>query len=603
MGEGLRVSIVVLTWNGLEVTRNCLDTLTGRTAHPDFEVVVVDNGSTDGTLEYLRGRGDIRLIENGENLGFVGGNNVGIGETAGDVVLLNNDTEIVRGDWLSRMQDLARSRDDIGLVGCRLVNARGELVHAGTYMPIPSFWGQEYPGREKDIGQYSTDREVEGVIAACVYIKREVIDEIGPLDEDYFSYYEDTDYCLKARKAGYRTFCCGGATVLHLENASTDLNRMDFSGTFRKSRETFISKWEGYYRSLFSRRLTWRSFLTTDDLYSEASPGLLWALERAGVEINLAFLEGAERAELADFRINDMKNREPDRGRPQVVFGPPERLDEADGTYNIGYVFTPYDAFPPEWVRPINRMDEVWVPSEFQKEAARDSGVTREVHVVPLGIDPDYMNPGIKAFPLSDRFCFLAPVGWGEDWASETLLRAFTEEFDRSENAVLVMVVESNGTGAEVEEAVEAMNLGMDSAPVVFMMDHYLPPYQRGSLFRSADCLVFPSRTSQAGRDLACSLACGKPAIVTGWGSHREMVDGESVLGVGAEPVPSPYRGVSLAQPDKSELQRMLRHAREDADALARAAVEVSRDVRRGLSWDRVASMIVERLDGIESGR
>src|SRR5450756_814147 len=93
------------------------------------------------------------------------------------------------------------------------IRDRGDLVHAGTYMPVPSFWGQEYPGDEKDIGQYVRDREVESVIAACVYIKREVIEKIGPLDEDYFSYFEDTDYCLKARESGYRVFCCGRVTV------------------------------------------------------------------------------------------------------------------------------------------------------------------------------------------------------------------------------------------------------------------------------------------------------------------------------------------------------------------------------------------------------
>src|SRR5450830_1555303 len=321
-GGATAVSVIVLAWNGLEVTRRCVESILEMTEHPGFEVVAVDNGSTDGTVEYLRSVVGIRLIENGKNLGFVGGNNVGIRSNTGDVVLLNNDTEIIQADWLTRMQELACSSPDVGIVGCRLVNGEGDLVHAGTYMPVPSFWGQEYPGDEKDIGQYVRDREVESVIAACVYIKREVIEKIGPLDEDYFSYFEDTDYCLKARESGYRVFCCGRVTVKHLENASTDLNRMDFSSTFRRSRETFMSKWKSFYEDRCTRRLTWHSFISGQGIYSRASAKLLWAFDQAGVDVNLGFLEGVERAELDDFRLNDMKNRGSDLHRPQVLFGP-----------------------------------------------------------------------------------------------------------------------------------------------------------------------------------------------------------------------------------------------------------------------------------------
>ena len=603
---GSPLSVIVLTWNGLEVTRNCLTTLLDRTSHPDFEVVVVDNGSTDGTLEYLRGVPGITLIENGRNLGFVGGNNVGIGATSGDVLLLNNDTEITQGDWLERMQELAYSSDDIGLVGCRLVNAEGNLVHAGTYMPVPSFWGQEYPGSERDIGQYTLDREVEGVIAACVYIKREVIDRVGPLDEEYFSYFEDTDYCLKARGAGYRVFCCGGATVKHLENASTDLNRMDFSGTFKSSREVFIGKWKPYYDSFYTRRLTWRSFISGGGLYSKASRKLLWALDRAGVEVNLAFLEGVDLAQLDDFRINDMKNRGSDRDRPQVTFGPPEMLHEADGTRNIAYVFTPYDRFSREAVGQLNRMDEVWVPSEFQREAAVASGVQREVVVMPLGVDPEYFNPRITGYPLAERFTFLAPVQWGPGTASETLLRAFTDEFGPGENVVLVMVVSSPGgvTGqsgdsgpAEVEEAVEAMNLAMERAPVVFVMDHDVPGYQAGCLYRSADCLVLPGRGSEVGSTVVEALACGTPAITTGWGSAGSLVDGKSVFGIDYRPVPSIEEGLQWAEPEYGHLRELLRAVftgRPSEEALL-----ASPGVLSEYCWDGIAAKMVERLDGI----
>ena len=592
-------SVIVLTWNGLEVTRRCVESILGMTAHPDFEVMVVDNGSTDGTVEYLRGVAGIGLIENGQNLGFVGGNNAGIRASTRDVVLLNNDTEIIQADWLARMQELACSSADIGIVGCRLVNAEGDLVHAGTYMPVPSFWGQEYPGDEKDIGQYVRDREVDGVIAACVYIKRELIEKIGLLDEDYFSYFEDTDYCLKARESGYRVFCCGGVTVKHLENASTDLNRMDFSGTFKQSRETFLKKWNGYYDSRYTHRLTWRSYISGGGAYPRLSSKILTALDVAGVDVNLAFLEGADRAELDDFRINDMKNRGADRDRPQVVFAPPTELSSADGAYNIGYVSTPYDRFPDEWVGGINRMDEVWVPSEFQREAALASGVKREVAVVPFGVDPDYLHPAIKAYPLGDRFTFLAPIDWGPGFASETLLRAFTDEFGEDENAVLVVKVTSPSPGAEVEQAVEALNLPLDRAPVVFVVDHDVPGYQAGCLYRSADCLVLVQTASDAGLAAAEALSCGVPVIATGWGSVEALLDAEGAFAIDCELVPATAVGLKTARPDYEHLRRLLRRLYTDIDAAKKGALSASRTITEGLGWDAVARKIIERLDGI----
>ena len=593
------VSVIVLTWNGLEVSRRCIESILELTDHPDFEVVVVDNGSTDGTVEYLRGVPDIKLIENGRNLGFVGGNNVGIRASTTDVVLLNNDTEMIQPDWLERMQALAYSAGDIGIVGCRLVNGEGILVHAGTYMPVPSFWGQEYPGDERDIGQYVRDREVEGVIAACVYIKREVIDKVGLLDEDYFSYFEDTDYCLKARVNGYRVFCCGGATVKHLENTSTDLNRMDFSGTFRQSRETFLSKWKDYYYSRYTHRLTWRSYVSGSDAYSRISRRTLAALDRAGIDLNLAFLEGAGRAELDDFRLNDMKNRGSDRDRPQVVFAPPMMLPLADGTYNIGYVSTPYDRFPAAWAGEINKMDEVWVPSGFQREAALASGVKKEVFVVPPGVDPDYLHPEIKAYSLEDRFTFLAPIEWGPGAASETLFRAFTDEFGGGENVVLLAKVTSPSPGAEVEQAVEAMNLPLDRAHVVFVVDHDVPAYQAGCLYRSADCLVLVQMSSNEGLEAAEALACGVPVIATGWGSVEAVLDGESAFGIDYELVSAPAEGLKWAQPDYGHLRKLMRAVYTEIEAVKKSALEASRRITEERSWDGTAKEIIKRLDGI----
>ena len=166
----------------------------------------------------------------GKNLGFVRGNNVGIRATpVGDILLLNNDIVIRQLGWLEELHRVAYSADDIGIVGCRMILPDGRLLHAGAYMPLDTFWGQQIGSLEKDVNQYGYDRDVQGVIGACMYIKRAVLDTIGPLNEAFFSYFEDTDYCLQAAEAGFRTVCAGGVTLVHHENVSTQMNRVSHS--------------------------------------------------------------------------------------------------------------------------------------------------------------------------------------------------------------------------------------------------------------------------------------------------------------------------------------------------------------------------------------
>ena len=217
------ITIVILTWNALEYTKGCLESLRANTDHPDYRVIVADNGSSDGTSEYLQSLPWVKVLLNDHNLGFAAGNNraIRIADPASDVVLLNNDTEMHQPDWLAKLQACAYASPDIGVVGCRLRRPDRTFQHARAFMPLDTLWGQQIGGGEKDINQYREDRDVESVVFACVYLKREIIEKVGCLDEDYFSYFEDTDYCLRARLCGYRTVCCGSVTVVHHENVYT----------------------------------------------------------------------------------------------------------------------------------------------------------------------------------------------------------------------------------------------------------------------------------------------------------------------------------------------------------------------------------------------
>ena len=138
---------MILTWNGLEYTKPCLASVLKHTDTSRVEVIVVDNGSTDGTVEYLSKIAGISTIFNRDNLGFVRGNNAALRliDTDRDVILLNNDTEIDDPHWIEKLQATAFGEDRVGVVGCRIRRLDGaDFQHAGTYIPDRSYWGSSW---------------------------------------------------------------------------------------------------------------------------------------------------------------------------------------------------------------------------------------------------------------------------------------------------------------------------------------------------------------------------------------------------------------------------------------------------------------------------
>ncbi len=230
------LSIIIVNWNVKDLLGRCLESIYNNVRDLEFEVIVVDNDSRDGSAELVKSAFPrVRLIANQDNAGFCRGNNQGIAIATGRyIVLLNPDTEVYEGS----METLARHLDehsDVGAVGPMLMVQDGKQGRNGTRFTSPQFEISSLMGLYKrnpqkyDYEAYGRDdftkqAEVDVICGACLMTRCEIVDKIGGLDESFFMYYEEVDFCRRVKKAGWRVFYVPEARVYHhwMQSAKQD---------------------------------------------------------------------------------------------------------------------------------------------------------------------------------------------------------------------------------------------------------------------------------------------------------------------------------------------------------------------------------------------
>ncbi|NGX37381.1 MAG: N-acetylglucosaminyl-diphospho-decaprenol L-rhamnosyltransferase [Chlamydiae bacterium] len=216
----IKVGLIVLNWNGLADTEKCLESL----QHLEgVEIVVVDNGSTDGSQEALRGK--CTLIETGQNLGFAGGNNVGIeyGLKQGFdfFLILNNDT-VVDPNIVQAFLEGFEAHPKAGILGAKIYL----MAEPNRFDHFGGMWNKktlafDYVGyRELDKGDWEESQRLDYVCGAALMVRREVFEKVGLFDPRFFLFWEEADLCFRARRAGFEVMSCPKAKIWHKVSAS-----------------------------------------------------------------------------------------------------------------------------------------------------------------------------------------------------------------------------------------------------------------------------------------------------------------------------------------------------------------------------------------------
>ena len=216
----MRVTIVILNWNGLDDTLSCLGSLE-ELVYPDYDVIVCDNGSTDGSVEAIRESfPQVTVVENGDNLGFAEGNNRGIrvalDRGADFVMLLNNDTTVAP-DMLCQLVDGASRHPDSEIFGPKIYFAhRPSVIWFGGAMWNRSSVGFDIVGADQEDGpEFCDERETEYVCGCALFASARVWKAIGLLDPRFFVMWEETDWCARARENGFKCRMIPSSHVYH----------------------------------------------------------------------------------------------------------------------------------------------------------------------------------------------------------------------------------------------------------------------------------------------------------------------------------------------------------------------------------------------------
>jgi GT2 family glycosyltransferase len=270
MPDHMKLSIVIICWNDSKVIFDCLDSIYRETSAISFEVIVSDNGSTDGSIEQIEQKyPQVRVVKNGANLGFAKGNNAGIRVAQGEYVLILNPDTVILNRALEKFVSFAEGHPEAGAFGCRVLNPDGSFQNPAR--PIPSVLGylvaalclrglatfskrfesDLYPGWDG-----RSEREIGFQSGCCILFQSKVLKSLKGFDERFFYHFEESDLCFRVWKSGSSVIYFPGAEITHLGGQSVGRFPIRFNLETYRSQYRFFYKHYGETGLLRIRRVT-----------------------------------------------------------------------------------------------------------------------------------------------------------------------------------------------------------------------------------------------------------------------------------------------------------------------------------------------------------
>jgi GT2 family glycosyltransferase/glycosyltransferase involved in cell wall biosynthesis len=636
------VSIIIPVLNKLEFTRQCLDRIWRNTADAiSYEVIVVDNGSSDGTADWFADIGrfpkPIQYQRNATNLGFAAGNNLGAQLSRGrQLLFLNNDT-LVEPGWLAEMLRVSRSSPSVGVVGIKqLFPYTNTIYHTGIVFTPEGRPEHLYPHLDASLPQVNKEREYQAVTGACLLMERSLFDDCGGFDEAYRNGYEDIDLCMKVRQRGRTVVCCTAAYIYHYgqisegRTADDDANAALFAsrwgGGLKSDRDAYLIRDRADSERTSRPSVSGIRSLAADCIYlaDELDDGS--ALTWINAELALA-LQDQGAAVLVNGNAQLSRTLSPQARRrlaPAGVTSAPVggvqvkwshyrprhlNLDLAGDVnlefFVINYLFGTPRAEPWDfWLQCLQQNGHPKLPlSEFCKMVLQQIGVPeRDCHVWYPGYSSEIEQVDAPQ-GRSGRFRFLTVSNAHdlERYNTVAIIEAFQEAFSPENDVALVIKDYGASSGdTTLHNTIARMKVGHR----IEYVGEFTDKNALIRLYKSCDTFVSAHRGEGFGMKILDAMACGLPVITPLFGGPTAYCDPENCLPVSYSLVPMrdclDTRSLRItnqpmwAEVDRQSLRDQMRRAFDDRPSATATGARGRAKVIRDFSWSSAAHRLLE---------
>jgi GT2 family glycosyltransferase/glycosyltransferase involved in cell wall biosynthesis len=634
----LTVSIIIPVIDKLAFTRQCLDRIARNTSRElAFEVIVVDNDSSDGTREYFSNTDavpvPVRYHRNAANLGFARANNIGAGLARGEYLLfLNNDT-LVQPGWLTGMLRLRRSDPSIGIVGIKqLFPYTNVIYHTGVVFAPGGHPVHLHPHLDASVPYVNKEREYQAVNGACLLIDRSLFEACGGFDEGYRNGYEDTDLCLAAAARGRKTVCCTSAFIYHYGQISEGRTSDDpqnaarfaqkWGSRVRADRDEYLARDRAGMRQAPRSSSNVAGALPPDAIYfaDDMADGsaqtwvnaeLALTLEERGVPVLVNGPVSPTVPASARKRLQRLSSRGRPTGGTQIKWSHyrPRHLNtELTGAVNleifvVNYVFGSTGIEPWDyWLQCLRQNGHAKLPvSDFCRDVLLQIGVPAgQCHILYHGYSreiPDVEPPARRTSTW--RFLTVTNSHDLGRYNTEAILQAYDAVFRPQDDVALVIKDYGASSGDTTLRRVLAERRGRAAVEYVTA---FTDKRELIRLYKSCDAFVSAHRGEGFGMKILDAMACALPVVTPLFGGPTAYCRADNCYPVEFALVPMGdcLDGRSLhvtnqpmwAEVDRTSLGRQLRRTFDDRREAARVAAAGRDAVLQDFTWARAADRL-----------
>ena len=529
---------------------------------------------------------------------------------SGDVVVIHPQVVGHLSRWIDSLFRASKNLSKFGILSALILDTEKKIYFHGGFFaphfatPLSFGMGEDY------LGQYPGTRQVDVVPLYCAIISKKLVDKFGVPETLGTSIFEDANYCLQAAANGFRIYTTDKLAVIYQGAPRNEKGMQKFAQSFASEGNAFENRWGAIINSHYKYPTLFMAKVTGPSGFANVARNYIRGLRDNGVKVFFepldTVLESVEPTE--DEVVNAIFAERGDMYMPQITWGQAPYFIKNSGTYKIGHCEFEATEAPESWVRYCNMMDELWVPTEWDRKKFVKAGVNVPIYIIHQGIDPNYFHPDYAPMQTdaTETFKFLVNAAWFPRKNLHNLIVAFQSEFRRGEDACLIIKTVNLGLNKGIKEELKAIKDDPDSANV-YVKEQVLPACQLPSLYTMADCFVLPTRGEAWGLPLFEALACGVPVITTGFGAPNETLrdkKGKPYPGVHFTDYKeviarSPYvylEGKKWAEPNMIQLAKQMRfvfgHRREEKAK----ALETSKIIRQKFSWKNVTLPMKARL-------